>query len=203
MGIGGILLLCVIILSSCKNEKFVPKATGLPYEVLVVLDKATWEGPAGRALFDVLDTDVPCLPQSERSFRIMQVAPKDFNQTFRIIRNIIQVNIDKTQFSRTGMHFTRDKYAVDQIVLTINSPSLEDFQQFCVDYKQDIIDFLTRTEMNRLIKELEKKYSKVTYEMAWKIFTCYLYAPQELTEYKKGDHFLWTSNNSATGMKNI
>ena len=204
MGIGSaILLLCVLFFSGCKNEKFVPKATGLPYEVLVVLDKATWEGPAGRALFDVLDTDVPCLPQSERSFRIMQVAPKDFNQTFRIIRNIIQVNIDKTQFSRTGMHFTRDKYAVDQIVLTINSPSLEDFQQFCVDYKQDIIDFLTRTEMNRLIKELEKKYSKVTYEMAWKIFTCYLYAPQELTEYKKGDHFLWTSNNSATGMKNI
>ena len=202
MGIGSaIILLCVLFFSGCKNEKFVPKATGLPYEVLVVLDKATWEGPAGRALFDILDTDVPCLPQSERSFRIMQVAPKDFNQTFRIIRNIIQVNIDNTQFTRTGMRFMRDKYAVDQIVLTINSPSLEDFQQFCTDHKQEVIDFLTRSEMNRLIKELEKKHSKITYDLAWQIFACHLYAPKELTSYKKGDYFLWTSGNFTSILK--
>ena len=202
-GIGGLLLLCVILFSSCKKENIFPKATGRPYEVLVVMDKQTWEAPAGRALFDILDTDVPCLPQSERSFRIMQVAPKDFDNTFRIIRNVILVNIDKTQFSRTGMRFMRNKYAMDQIVLTFNSPSLEDFQQFCIDHKQEVVDFLTRSEMNRLIKELEKKHSKVTYDLAWQIFACRFYAPQELAEYKKGDHFLWTSNNSATGMKNI
>ena len=203
-GIGGaIILLCVLLISSCQKENLIPKATGRPYEVLVVMDKKTWEAPAGRALFDILDTDVPCLPQSERSFRIMQVEPGDFSNTFRIIRNIIMVNIDKTQFSRTGMHFMRNKFAMDQIVLTFNSPSLEDFRQFCIDHKQEVVDFLTRTEMNRLIKELEKKHSKVTYDLAWQIFACRLYAPQELAEYKKGNHFLWTSNNSATGMKNI
>ena len=198
-----LLLVSLLLLTGCKKEQFIPQASGRPYEVLVVLDKKTWNAPAGRALFDILDTDVPCLPQSERSFHITQIEPKDLNANFSIFRNIIQVNIDKTQYSRTGMRFMRNKFAMDQIVLTINSPSLEDFRQFCIDHKQEVIDFLTRTEMNRLIKELEKKYSKVTYDLAWQIFACRFYAPKEMTGYKKGDHFLWTSNNTATGMENI
>ena len=202
-GCVGVLLLCMMLLASCQKGQIFPQASGRPYEVLVVLNDKTWEAPAGRALFDILDTDVPCLPQSERSFRIMQIEPKDFDQTFRIFRNIIQVNIDKTQFSRTGMRFMRNKFAMDQIVLTFNSPSLEDFQKFCIEHKQEVIDFLTRSEMNRLIKELEKKHSKVTYDLAWQIFACHFYAPKELTSYKKGDHFLWTSNNTASGLENI
>lgn len=202
-GAGGSLLLCLLLLSSCTKEQIFPRASGRPYEVLVVMDKQTWEAPAGRALFDILDTDVPCLPQSERSFHITQIEPKDLSANFSIFRNIIQVNIDRTQFSRTGMRFTRNKYAMDQIVLTINSPSLEDFRQFCTDHKQEVIDFLTRTEMNRLIAELETRYSKVTYDLTWQIFACRFHAPKELTSYKKGQHFLWTSNNTASGLENI
>lgn len=193
----------MLLLGSCTKEQIFPQASGRPYEVLVVLDNQTWNAPAGRALFDILDTDVPCLPQSERSFHITQIEPKDLNANFSIFRNIIQVNIDKTQYSRTGMRFMRNKFAMDQIVLTINSPSLEDFRQFCIDHKQEVIDFLTRSEMNRLIKELEKKYSKVTYDLAWQMFACRFHAPKELTSYKKGEQFFWTSNNTASGLENI
>ena len=193
----------LLLLASCSKEQIVPQASGRPYEVLVVLDNKTWEAPAGRALFDILDTDVPCLPQSERSFHITQIEPKDLSANFSIFRNIIQVNIDKSQFSRTGMRFSRNKYAMDQIVLTINSPSEDDFQQFCIKHKQEVLDFLTRTEMNRLIKELETKYSKVTYDLAWQVFTCRFYAPKELKAYKKGTQFFWTSNNTASGLENI
>lgn len=193
----------LLLLASCTKEQIFPQASGRPYEVLVVLDNKTWEAPAGRALFDILDTDVPCLPQSERSFHITQIEPKDLSANFSIFRNIIQVNIDKSQFSRTGMRFSRNKYAMDQIVLTINSPSEDDFQQFCIKHKQEVLDFLTRTEMNRLIKELETKYSKVTYDLAWQVFTCRFYAPKELKAYKKGTQFFWTSNNTASGLENI
>lgn len=196
-------LCCLLLLASCSKEQIFPQASGRPYEVLVVLDNKTWEAPAGRALFDILDTDVPCLPQSERSFHITQIEPKDLSANFSIFRNIIQVNIDKSQFSRTGMRFSRNKYAIDQIVLTINSPSEDDFQQFCIKHKQEVLDFLTRTEMNRLIKELETKYSKVTYDLAWQVFTCRFYAPKELKAYKKGTQFFWTSNNTASGLENI
>ena len=68
---------CLLLFASCTKEQIFPQASGRPYEVLVVLDEQTWNAPAGRALFDILDTDVPCLPQSERSFHITQIEPKD------------------------------------------------------------------------------------------------------------------------------
>lgn len=202
-GFGWCLLLLALCVSSCQQSAYYPLASGRPYEVLVVMDTKTWEAPAGRALFDILDTDVPGLPQSERSFRISQAEPKHFDLALSIFRNIIRVNIDPQQYSQTRMRFVRDKYAMDQIILTFNSPSEEDFRQFCIKHKQQVVDFFHRTEINRLVKELEKKHSKCTYELAWQIFTCKMYAPEELKNYKKGNHFLWTSNNTASGLENI
>ena len=196
-------ILVNIMLQSCHRELIFPTASGRPYEVLVVMDNKLWEAPAGRALFDILDTDVPGLPQSERSFRISHTEPKHFSQAMQIFRNIIQVNIDPTKFSQTRMRFMRNKFAMEQIYLTINSPSEESLREFCIKNRQEVVDFLTRTEMNRLIRRLEKKYSKVTMDLAWSVFNCKLYAPDELKSYKKGDNFFWTSNNTASGMENI
>lgn len=196
-------LMAMLLLGSCEKSHFFPVASGRPYEVLVVMDSVEWKAPHGRALFDVLDTDVPMLPQSERSFRISQCEKKDFDRILNIFRNIIIVNIDKTQFTRTRMKFTRDKYAMEQIVLNINSPSKEEFQKFCIDHRQDIVDFLTKMEMNRLVRELMKKNSKVTKDLAKEIFDCEVNAPKELASFKKGKNFLWTSNNTPTGMMSI
>ena len=198
-----VLFAAALTLTACKKENFFPTASGRPYEVLVVMDSVDWKAPHGRALFDVLDTDVPMLPQSERSFRISQTEVKDFDRVLNIFRNIIIVNIDPHQFTRTKMKFTRDKWAMEQIVLTINSPSEEEFRNFCVEHRQDIVDFLTRTEMNRLVKELKQKHSKVTFDLAKQIFDCEIFAPKELQSYKKGKDFVWTSNNTASGLENI
>lgn len=195
-----LLFLAGIIASGCDKSRFFPMASGRPYEVLVVMDSVEWNAPHGRALFDVLDTDVPMLPQSERSFRISQTEKKDFDRVLNIFRNIIIVNIDPTQFTQTRMKFTRNKYAMDQIVLNINSPSKEEFRQFCIKHRQDIVDFLTKMEMNRLVNELKKSHSKVTGELAKEIFDCEVNAPTELHSYKKGTDFLWTSNNTPTGL---
>lgn len=193
----------MLVMSSCKKDYYFPIASGRPYEVLVVMDSVEWKAPEGRALFNVLDTDVPMLPQSERSFRISQTEKKDFDRTLNIFRNIIIVNIDPHQFTKTKMKFCRDKYAMEQIVLTMNSPSAEDFERFCNEHRQDIVDFLTKMEMNRLVKDLRKKYSKVTYDLAQQLFGCKVYVPDELKSYKKGELFLWTSNNTASGLENI
>ena len=76
------IILVVLVLASCKKGQknlFTPTSSGRPYEVLVVVNKAVWDRPAGRALFDVLDTNVPGLPQAERSFRISNIAPEHFD----------------------------------------------------------------------------------------------------------------------------
>ena len=69
-----ILCLIMALFSSCKKSgdglSFLPVSSGRPYEILVVIDKAMYERPAGRVLHDVLTSDVPGLPQHEAQFRI-------------------------------------------------------------------------------------------------------------------------------------
>lgn len=191
-------------LVSCKDGKImVPQASGRPYEVLVVMDGKLWEEPTGRALFNVLDTDIPGLPQPERSFHISQCNPKDYNRTLRIFRNIIEVDIDPRQFTMTKMKFIRNEYAMEQVILHINSPSNEAFAQFVTEHSQDIIDFFTKMEINRLCVNLKSEYSRLTYDLAKEIFDCEFHAPKELKNYKRGKDFFWTSNNTSSGMVNI
>ena len=120
---------------------FTPTSSGRPYEVLVVMDKNTWEAPTGRALYNVLDTDVPGLPQSERSFRISQIPLDRLQRSFKIFRNIIIADIQPGYYTQPKLKFTRNAYASPQMILTIQAPNEESFAEFVEKNGQTIIDF--------------------------------------------------------------
>lgn len=191
------------LLASCDSEFTKPTASGRPYEMMVVIGDSLWQRPAGRALFDVLDTDIPGLPQPERSFRISQTDPSRFNQILNIFRNIILVDINKKEYTQSKMRFVRDEFARSQFILRIQSPSEEEFRKYVSEHSQQIIDFFVRVEMNRLIKQLKEKHSVLVADMARDMFQCELLVPEEIQSYKKGKNFFWSSSNSATAMVNI
>lgn len=200
--LASVILAVIMVLPSC-NRFTTPTSSGRPYEVLVVIDDQMWQRPAGRALFDVLDTDIPGLPQPERSFHISQTSPQRLNRILNIFRNIIEVDIDPKQYTQTKYKYARDVYSSPQVIMIIQSPSEEEFAKFVKAHSQVIIDFFVKVEMNRLINELEKKHSTVTAELAKSMFDCELWAPSEIKSYKKGKNFFWTSSNGATSMVNI
>ncbi len=201
-----LLLLAAVLLPSCQRGRIkllTPRSSGRPYEVLVIIDSDTWESIAGRALFDVLDTDIPGLPQPERSFHISQASPKDYNRTLRMFRNIIEVNIDPKQFTTTKMKFARNEYADEQVILRINSPSDREFAIFVSRHSQDIIDFFNNTEINRLCVNLKEEYSLKAFNLAKEMFGCEFYVPKELKSFKQGKDFFWVSNDAPTGLVSI
>lgn len=55
--------LVAFVVASC-GLKGNHTSSGRPYELLVVVDAGVWDRAAGRALHDVLDSDMPGLPQS-------------------------------------------------------------------------------------------------------------------------------------------
>lgn len=99
------------------------------------------ESPAGRALFDVLDTNVPGLPQAERSFRISNVDPQHFDRVLKIFRNIIIVDIQDI-YTQPKLKFSRDVYASPQMIMTIQAPNEDEFEEFVAKNSKVIIDFL-------------------------------------------------------------
>ena len=155
------LTIVAIALSACSGGKkgvFGATSSGRAYEILVVVDPAMWERPAGRALYDVLDTDVPGLPQSERSFRMMYTSPANYDATLKLIRNIIIADVQDI-YTQPKFKYAKDVYAAPQTILTIQAPDEASFEQFVTENKQTIIDFFTRAEMNRQITQLEKKHN--------------------------------------------
>lgn len=192
------------MLTGCQNSGgfLDPIASGRPYEVLVVMNDAMWERPAGRALYAVLDTDVPGLPQPEQSFHISHTG-QQLDAAMRIFRNIIQVNVDPTQFTHTKMKYKRDEFAKDQLIITFNSPSEESFREYCEENQQMILDFMTRSEMNRLVKILKKEHSRVVLADVQEMFGCTMYAPDEIVKTKKGKNFIWASSNTPLAITNI
>ena len=185
-----------------KKNPLKPNASGLPYEMLVVMDDAQWERPLGRAVFNVLDTDVPGLPQSERSFRITRVNPSGMNSNmFRIMRNIIKVDIQKGRYTQPKLKFARDVYAYPQMVMTLQAPDEGSLTQFVEENAQSIIDFFTKAEMNREINNLREEHNLNVSQLANEILGVDIWVPWEVDNYKKGKDFLWASTN--TGKKDM
>ena len=185
-----------------KKSIMMPNASGLPYEMLVVMDEAQWERPLGRAVFNVLDSDVPGLPQSERSFRITRVDPSGMSSNmFRIMRNIIKVDIQKDRYTQPKLKFSRDVYSYPQMVMTLQAPDEESLAQFVEENSQSIIDFFTKAEMNREINNLREKHNPEVSRLAGEILGVDVWVPWEISKFKKGKNFLWASTN--TGKKDM
>ena len=185
-----------------KKKILMPNASGLPYEMLVVMDDEQWERPVGRALFNVLDTDVPGLPQSERSFRITRVDPSGMNSNmFRIMRNIIKVDIQKSVYTQPKLKFSRDVYSHPQMVMTLQAPDEASLAKYIEDNAQSIIDFFTKSEFNREINNLREQHNPRISNLAKEIFDVDVWVPFEVDNYKRGKDFLWASTN--TGKKDM
>lgn len=199
------IMLMVLAFVSCSNGKknvFTPTSSGRPYEVLVVVNPGIWDRPAGRALYDVLDTDVPGLPQAERSFRISYTAPQNYDQILKLFRNIIIVNIDGI-YTQPKFKYSKDVYASPQMILTIQAPDEASFKKFVDDNRQTIIDFFVKSEMNRQISLLKEKHNTDISSNVKSLFNCDIWLPTELTGAKKGDDFFWASTNTATADMNF
>ena len=181
--------------SKKKKPLLMPNATGLPYEMLVVMDDAQWDRPLGRAVFNVLDTDVPGLPQSERSFRISRVAPDGFNSNmFKIMRNVIKVDIQDI-YTQPKFKFARNVYSYPQMIMTLQAPDEESLTEYINNNRQSIIDFFTKAEMNREIENLRERHNPEVSRLAEEILDVDIWVPWELNKFKKGKDFLWASTN--------
>ena len=184
-----------------KKSLLMPNASGLPYEMLVVMSDEQWDRPLGRAVFGVLDTDVPGLPQSERSFRITRIDPSAFSSNmFRIMRNVIKVDIQNI-YTQPKFKFARNVYSYPQMVMTLQAPDEASLAEYVKDNAQSILDFFTKAEMNREIDNLREEHNPEVSRLAQEILGVDVWVPWEVNKFKKGKDFLWASTN--TGKKDM
>ncbi len=196
------MVLVMAVTCSCKDsvtQSLSPKSGGKPYEVLLVsCDKES------RALIDsVLTQDAEGLPQAEPLFDVSKTDEAHFNQTAKLARNIVIVNTDSMQFTTTRIRYEKNAWAQPQMVVYINTPSTKALRKAMGKQGRLLTDLLTRMEMNNEIVNLDAGSNKKAAEELMKMSGWEIKIPTDMKSGKKGKNFLWYSNNTGSGMRNI
>ena len=117
-----------------------------------------------------------------------------FTGVSKAFRNIIYIDINGDKYTQTAFKFTRDVFAKPQVFMKIQSPNMEDFEQFVSKNSQVIVDFFTNVEMERQIKFLQGSYNEDAYKVVEEMFGCQLRIPYQLGGNKKSENFVWLSD---------
>ncbi len=196
------MLIAMAVTCSCKDsvtQTLLPKSGGQPYEVLVVSSDNE-----SRAIIDsIFAQDAEGLPQAEPLFDVSKTDEAHFNQTARLARNIVVVKTDTMQFSTTRIRYEKNAWAQPQMVVYINTPSARVLRKNMNKQGKLLTDLITRMEMNNEIANLDAGSNKKASEEVMKMFGWNIKIPTDMKSGKQGKNFLWYSNNTGSGMRNI
>lgn len=148
-----LLVLILFIGYGCNQgkvrKKLLPAVSGTAGEVIVVMDRDPWLGQPGETVRSILAQDVPCLPQSEPMFNLVNISHKAFSELFRIHRNIVMCNISSSVVDPV-ISVENDKWAQPQTVININVPNRDVFIRFLNENSDKLIGILLKAERDRL-----------------------------------------------------
>lgn len=130
-----ICLSLVVGLSACDWTSSSPvaslrRATGWPFEVVVVMDRDAWNGEVGELLQEQLRAPIPALPQAEASMRVTYSEPSGFSGLLRYVRNILIVSVDTNRYTKAGTRESPDEWASGQNVVTLYAPTTAALTEF-------------------------------------------------------------------------
>ena len=192
-------LLGLLTLMSCNSSVVEKRATGLPYEILVVMSKEVGESEVGELVKEQLNSSVAGLPQPEPSMRVTFVPNETFDGLLRYVRNILIVDIDPTKYTMVALNGYKDEWAKNQEVIKLNAPSIQELVTYLTLHDSDLVNHFCSIEKERRVAILKEHYSKLAMDKVQEKFNISLHAPEDMTYYKDTTDFLWVSNNANTG----
>lgn len=179
------------------------RATGWPFEVVVVMDKSVWQGESGELVRAQLQTPVPSLPQPEPSMRITYVEPTQFNSLFKTMRNVLWVSLDPARYTQVSFSVEEDRWAKGQCFLTLHAPDERQLAAYLLQHNETLVERFSQLERKRWIQALNESYSLSVEDSLLSRFGCSLHVPEEMRVGKVSDQFLWASNHANRGRMDL
>jgi hypothetical protein len=173
----------VLLAFSCtkqeRDAEYLPKATGKPGDVILVMDSVQWKGELGLEVRKIFRATMPGLPQQEPMFNVIWVHPARMRLLTQI-RNLVYVfTLDQTTPGSKALHkdFTpetlekiktdtsfyrfsrKDEYAKGQEVLYLFGDTEKNLIRHLQIDGQNIIDYFNKIERERLEANMFKTRS--------------------------------------------
>lgn len=190
-------------LVSCGNSKNVlPGVSGKAGEVIVVIEKAHWDGELGDALREYLACDCDFLPQPEPLYNLAYVTPAGFTNMFQSHRNIIMVHIDQ-DVKEDGITFYNNKWARPQCIIMINAKGLDEAVAVVRRDYEKIRARLEQAERERVVASARLYEAKEIRENVAERFGGSIVFPSGYVIKKINDSFAWIGNDNTYVYKDI
>lgn len=195
------LTLALAALCSCSGgpQSLLPKSGGRPYEVMLVAS----DRQCAAIVDSVLSQDMPSLPQSEPMFDVSLIDSTRLNQTTRLARCIVMVNVNPGVFTSTRIRYEKNVWAKPQLVVYINTPSASQLSMYMAKGGRQLTSLLTRAETNTVLTALRAGGNRKAEDNIRRMFGWEMCIPAEMKAGKKGSNFIWLSDNGADRMRNI
>lgn len=188
-------LFAAITLLSCGNrrEALLPNVSGKAGEVIVVMKKADWEGSLGGAVRDLLAADCPWLPLREPLYSLVNIAPADFSNLFRVHRNIVWFDIDP-QAVETGVKYLKDRWATPQCIVSVAAHTPDEAVGMLGESGKVISAYLEQAERDRVISNTLHYEDRTIAAQVREIFGGSPHFPTGYVLKKKTADFAWIAD---------
>lgn len=192
--------------TSCSNEESrrLPRHSGAPGEIMVVMEDEHWNGPPGDSLRKVLEAYVPHLPQAEPRFSLLRFRLDQMSDLLKQHRNILEVRIDPDfNPDLVGVKMLRDKWASHQLVFTAKSKDESGNQALTTNQLERIADLIDEAELERLIKRYRKLNSRELSGLVSDKFGIDITIPEDSELAKEKNNFVWIKREQVKYKANV
>ena len=187
--------LTVIGLASCSGsgKTLLPNVSGKAGEVIVVIERADWEGALGNEVRDLLACDCPWLYIREPLYSLVNVAPGGFADLFKVHRNIVIFQIDP-QAANTGVLVKNDVWASPQCVVQVSAHDSEEAIATLKEKGATIVSAIEQAERDRVIRNTFLYEERPIAEAVNEIIGGSPHFPSGYKLKMKNDHFVWIAD---------
>jgi hypothetical protein len=148
-----LILFISIFGTSCKQKErkaLLPKVTGMPGEVLLVIDDHIWKSDLGGFFLETFNEPFEVLPTDEPMYDLVKIPWSGFSKLFKSHRNIILTKISD-QEEEPRIIVQRNVWATPQLVMNIIGPNDTSLIAYLEQNREKMIDLLNVDEINRTI----------------------------------------------------
>lgn len=148
-----LLLLVTIGFSSCSDQggqRRLPRFSGEPGEILVIMNENDWLGNPGDSLRSVLEKYYPELPQGEPSFKLLHFAPNEMSHMLEQHRNILRIVIGAESGGESKIAYEKNKWSNGQLYFKVLAPNEAAFDKLLRTDFSKVTNLINTTEIARL-----------------------------------------------------
>ena len=179
----------------CKSngKALLPNVSGKAGEVIVVIDRESWEGNLGNEVRGLLARDCEYLPQREPLYSLVNLAPGSFTDMFKYHRNIVIFNIDTT-VQNQGVVYRTDVWAHPQCVIQLNATCADSAIVVLDKNGENLAGAIEQAERNRVIANTLLYEERLLGQVVEEMIGGKVHFPMGYDLKKKTDDFIWISD---------